>query len=178
MTKRKKIIFFDGDGTLWYPKSTRWSRKPHWIYEGSPKPKEYLRLLIVTPGILKILKQLKKDGLLLIALSTHPHPKKEADWHLQQKIHHFKLDVLFDYIYTARPRPEGKGLIMKKVLRKMKIPKSQAVLIGDNYVYDYLSAKKVGVECVLLHTPYLEIPKGRTAKKLIKSWEELVATIE
>ena len=29
----KKIIFFDGDGTLWYPKETKHKRNPVWIYK-------------------------------------------------------------------------------------------------------------------------------------------------
>ena len=29
---KKKIVFFDGDGTLWYPKDTRHTEPPHWIY--------------------------------------------------------------------------------------------------------------------------------------------------
>lgn len=32
IASNKKIIFFDGDGTLWYPKKTKWTKKPHLIY--------------------------------------------------------------------------------------------------------------------------------------------------
>lgn len=32
MNELKKTVFFDGDGTLWYPKTTRRTRKPWWIY--------------------------------------------------------------------------------------------------------------------------------------------------
>ena len=28
----KKIIFFDADGTLWYPKSTKYRKHPVWIW--------------------------------------------------------------------------------------------------------------------------------------------------
>ena len=28
----KTIIFFDGDGTIWYPKNTKRKVAPHWIY--------------------------------------------------------------------------------------------------------------------------------------------------
>ena len=28
----KKIIFFDGDGTLWYPKKTKYKEHPVWLY--------------------------------------------------------------------------------------------------------------------------------------------------
>jgi hypothetical protein len=34
----KLIIFFDGDGTIWYPKATKRKVKPHWIYS-DPKKK-------------------------------------------------------------------------------------------------------------------------------------------
>ena len=28
----KKVVFFDGDGTLWYPKTTKRTAAPHWVY--------------------------------------------------------------------------------------------------------------------------------------------------
>ena len=169
----KKIIFFDGDGTLWYPRSTKWQKRPNWIYADSSKPKDYLRHLILTPGVFTTLNLLKRQGIILVALSTHPHKRLDADIHMNHKIKHLKLDKIFDFIYTARPFPWGKGKIIESVLRKTKIAKSKAVLVGDSYVYDYLSARKVGVDCILVKTPYLSIPKGRRVKKTIKGLKDL-----
>lgn len=171
----KQIIFFDGDGTLWYPKKTKWTKKPHLIYMHlDMKPKDYLKHLVLTPRIIKVLRHFKKQRVILAVLSTHPHKKLEADLHLGNKVKHFGLDKIFDHIYSARPFPWGKGKVIEGVLKKLRIPRSHALLIGDSYLYDYLSARKVGVDCVLLKTPYLQIPRGRKVQYLVKKWEELI----
>jgi FMN phosphatase YigB (HAD superfamily) len=161
---KKEIVFFDGDGTLWYPKSTKWKMKPHWIYKEHPKFEKYIPHLKATPSIIATLKKLKSHGKTLIALSTHPHPRLEADIHMNAKMEYLKLNKLFDAIYTARPYPWGKGKVMVSVLKKLDIPKSRAILIGDSYIYDYVSAKVVGIECMLLNTPYLEIPDSKASR--------------
>ena len=172
--KNKTIIFFDGDGTLWYPRRTKWTKKPNWIYREGQKPKDYLKHLVLTPSIGGVLKKLKQRGILLVALSIHPHKRIEADFHMNNKVKHLKLDALFDFIYTARPYPWGKGKVIASVLKKKKIPKSRALLVGDSYVYDYLSAKKVGVECLLLRTAYLTVPPEEKSIKTIKNLKELL----
>ena len=175
LVSNKRIIFFDGDGTLWYPKKTKWTIKPHLIYTHlNMKPGDYLKHLVLTPQILKTIKSLRKRGILLIVLSTHPHKRLEADMHLNNKIKHFGLDKIFDHIYSARPFPWGKGKVMESVLRKLRMPKSQTLLVGDSYIYDYLSARKVGIDCILLKTPYLQIPKGRKVPHMVKKWKELI----
>ena len=90
--KQKEIIFFDGDGTLWYPKSTKRTISPHWIYSDVDIGKRYLDHMVLTPSALAILKKLKRTGVLLIVLSTHPHLQKEADGLLARKVRHFKLE--------------------------------------------------------------------------------------
>ncbi len=173
----KKIIFFDGDGTLWYPKSTKRNIKPHWIYDDLPKSRDYLKHLILTPHVFNTLKKLKQRGMILVAISTHPHARLEADMHMGHKIKHFKLDTLFDHVYTARPFPWGKGKVIESFLKKTKIPKSKAVLVGDSYRWDYLSAKKVGVDCILVHTPYLSIPKEKKIGQTIKTLKDLSSVL-
>ncbi|OGF83006.1 hypothetical protein A3B18_02280 [Candidatus Giovannonibacteria bacterium RIFCSPLOWO2_01_FULL_46_13] len=169
-----KIIFFDGDGTLWYPKSTKWSKKPFWVYDASDKPKDYLKHLILTPQMMQTLHSLKKRGIILAALSTHPHRRLEADFHMGHKIRHLKLDTIFDHVYTARPYPWGKGKVMQSILKRLKIPKSQALLVGDSYVFDYLSARRVGIECILIQTSYLNIPNGRKVRRKIRNIKMLL----
>jgi FMN phosphatase YigB (HAD superfamily) len=83
---------------------------------------------------------------------------------MNAKMEYLKLNKLFDAIYTARPYPWGKGKVMVSVLKKLDIPKSRAILIGDSYIYDYVSAKVVGIECMLLNTPYLEIPDSKASR--------------
>jgi FMN phosphatase YigB (HAD superfamily) len=128
---------------------------------------------VLTPFMMKTLQLLKKRGVILIALSTHPHQRLEADIHRGRKIRHLRLDEIFDFIYTARPFPWGKGKVMERVLKKLKIPKIRALLIGDSYVYDYLSARKVGIDCFLIKTPYLDIPKGRKVTHIINGFGKL-----
>ena len=172
--KNKKIIFFDGDGTIWYPKSTKRKKAPHWIYSDK-KVNNHLGHLILTPAALASLKKLKKLGIALVLLSTHPHPPKEADIILKEKVKHFKLEGLFDDFYTSRDNPEGKGEVILKVLRKKHIPKSHALMVGDSYRFDYLSAKKVGVDALLIKSEYMKHPpRGRKIEKTISELKDMV----
>jgi len=56
----KKIIFFDGDGTLWYPRETKYTKAAHWIYDLPGDYKEHVSYLMLIPGVLSTLKKLKK----------------------------------------------------------------------------------------------------------------------
>ena len=94
---------------------------------------------------------------ILVALSTHPHKRAEADRHMASKIDHLQLKSVFDFVYTARPYPWGKGKVIESVLKKRKIKKTHALLVGDSYVYDYQSAKMVRVECILIRTESVKI---------------------
>ena len=85
---KKKIIFFDGDGTLWYPKKTKYAKHPVWLYRDK-RFKNHVNHLVMIPSVLSTLKKLKKEGIILIVLSTHPHPPKEADAIINHKIKHF-----------------------------------------------------------------------------------------
>jgi HAD superfamily phosphatase (TIGR01681 family) len=173
MINKKKIIFFDGDGTLWYPKSTKRTQKPQWIYDKFPDAEGYLPHLTLTPHVVRVLKNLKSRGLLLVVLSTNPHTVKEADRRMAEKVSHFKLSHFFDVVLTARNKPVGKGQAMMRCLRKMHIPKSQAILIGDSYVFDYLSAKSAGIDCLLIKTKYTN-PKGLKVKTTVSHLKELL----
>ena len=171
----KKIIFFDGDGTLWYPKSTKRKKAPHWIYSDKKIGDDHLGHLVLTPGALISLKKLKELRIALVLLSTHPHPRKEADAILKRKVEHFKLWALFDDIYTSRDNPEGKGEVILKILRKRRIPKSQALMVGDSYRFDYLSAKKIGVDALLIKSEYMKHPpRGRKIEKTIGGLKDVV----
>ena len=174
--KTKKIIFFDGDGTIWYPKNTKRKIAPHWIYSDKKIGDKYLEHLILTPSTLATLKKLKKLDIILILLSTHPHPPKEADMLLKGKVRHFKLERLFDEFYSSMDYPEGKGELIVNILKKKHIPKSKALMIGDSYRYDYLSAKKVGVDVFLIKSEYMA-SKGKRVKKVIKQLKDIVEVL-
>ncbi len=171
--KQKKIIFFDGDGTIWYPKKTKRSVAPHWIYKDATIGKDFLDHLILIPLVLKTLKELKKRGFIIVLISTHPHSPKVARALLREKITYFKLEKFFDEFHAARDYPEGKGEIILEVLRKRNIFKSQALMVGDSYAYDYWSAKQVGVDCLLIKSEYLK-PEGRRVKRTITRLDDVL----
>ena len=85
------------------------------------------------------------------------------------------MENIFDEFYTSRDYPEGKGELVLKVLKKKHISKSKALMIGDSYRYDYLSAKKVGVDAFLIESKYMKHPpRGRRIQKIIKGLEDIV----
>jgi FMN phosphatase YigB (HAD superfamily) len=167
MKPNKRIVFFDGDGTLWYPKKTKRTRHPVWLY----KDKRYINHanhLIMTPSALSTIKSLKGMGVITVVLSTHPHPPKEADALIRSKIKHFALDQLFDEIHATREYHGSKGEFILRILAKRKIPKSRALMVGDSYRWDYRPARERGIDAVLIESEYEQGKNvaGRTIKKL------------
>lgn len=174
MKIKKKIIFFDGDGTLWYPKKTKYQEKPHWIYSLSKDEAIHHKHLIMTPTTPVTLRKLKKLGVITILLSTHPHPPKEADSIINNKVKHFKLDNLFDEIHATREYHSSKGEFILKILKKRDIPKTKALMVGDHYHWDYKPAKKVGVDALLIESDYMKKDhQGKKIKKTIKKLSDL-----
>ncbi|MEN7982167.1 MAG: HAD hydrolase-like protein [Nanoarchaeota archaeon] len=171
---KKKIIFFDGDGTLWYPKKTKYTKHPVWLYRDK-RFKNHTNHLIIIPSVLSTIRKLKKMGIITIILSTHPQPPKEADVIIQHKIKHFKLKNLFDEVYATKIRQESKGEFILKILKKRKIPKSKALMVGDSYKWDYQSAKKIGVDALLIESEYepLKSKVKKTIKKLSNIFEHI-----
>ena len=165
LLKNKKIVFLDGDGTIWYPEKTKREIKPHWIYKDEKIGEDFLHHLVLIPSVTETLWKLKKAGMVLILVSTHPHSQDVADVLLKNKVVHFQLEELFDEIYTARDYPDGKGEIVDTVLKSRGIAPTQGILVGDSYKYDYLSAKKVGVEAILMNSDYLDT-EGTTVEKI------------
>lgn len=178
---RKKIIFFDGDGTIWYPKTTKRSKLPYWIYGDTNNLEinyQSLRHLILTRTALTTLKNLRRNGVKLILLSTHPHPSKIADIVLGMKLRHLKILEIFDEYCATGGLPEAKGKKIIALLKKYKLPKSKALMVGDSYRYDYLSAKSVRVDAVLLRSKYLKHPpRGPRIKKLINEVGDVLTLI-
>lgn len=171
---KKEILFLDGDGTVWYPKSTKRTKNPHWIYKSYGKT-GYLDDLVVIPGTLAVLRKLKSQGVIIILLSTHPYPKRESIRLLEQKIKYLNLGKYIDEYYPTPDRPEAKGELLIKILNKWSISKNKALMVGDSYLYDFCSAKNVGVEAFLLETNYTFYPKGaRRVSRGIKHLRDIV----
>lgn len=175
----KKLIFFDGDGTIWYPESTKHTIAPHWIYSDKKIGNDYLKHLIIIPAALEILKKLKKLGIKMVLLSTHPHSPKEATKLLKSKVKKFDISNFFDDYHASKDSPDEKGKLMEKILRAKGIPKSNALMVGDSYRYDYLSAQKVGIDALLLKTPYMKHPpRGKKISKTINNIKEVLNYIK
>ena len=171
IVKKKEIIFFDGDGTLWYPKKTKYLEKPHWIYSSEGTLNDHCNQLVLTPTTLFTLKKLKKIGIITVLLSTHPHPLKEATSIINYKIKHFKLNALFDEIHATREFHASKGEFIIKILKQRGIVKSKALMIGDSYRWDYKPARNVGVDALLIESEYMK--NDRQCKRIKKTIKKL-----
>ena len=173
---KKKIIFFDGDGTLWHPKKTKYTKHPVWLYRDK-RFKNHSNHLILTPTALTTLRKLKKMGILTVVLSTSPHSPKEADDIINQKIKHFKLDELFDEVYATPDKGinKSKGRKIVKILKKKKIPKSKALMVGDSYKWDFEPAKQNGIDALLIESEYE--PKRKQVKRTIKKLSDIFTYI-
>ena len=170
----KEIIFFDGDGTLWYPESTKYIEKPHWIYLKSKNVDDHYKYLVMIPTVISTLKKLKKVGILIVLLSTHPHPPKEADSIINHKVKHFKLDELFDEIHATKEYHGSKGEFIVKILKERGISKSKALMVGDHYYWDYEPARNVGVDALLIESEYMKkFIQSRRIKRTIKKLSDI-----
>ncbi len=153
LLKNKKVVSFDGDGTLWYPKETKRSVPPHAVY--ALHPDDYLEHLELTPGATELLAHLSSQENVKIAIiSTHPQDHDEALKILEQKIRHFGLENLIDFFSPAPDVPEGKGPVLQKYITGLGLANNDAVHIGDSIRYDYGAMKIVGIETILLDAPY------------------------
>lgn len=167
----KTIIFFDGDGTLWYPKTTKRTVKPHWVYTDPATAKDPLAHLVLTPTARETLEELRARGKQLVLLSTHPHEPEEAHRLLMQKAEHFQLGSLFDEIHAARPYAASKGEIMRAVLERRGIAKECALMVGDTYDWDFKIARQFGIDAVLIESTYRQ--EHAEAKQVFQAISEL-----
>lgn len=170
----KKIIFFDADGTLWYPIKTKHTIKPHWLYKDK-SIKDYHSHLMLIPGVLSTLKKLKKKGVITVILSTHPHEKEEAYKIISKKVEYFGLEDFFTEVHATREYYESKGEYITEILKKFKIPKTKALMVGDNYLWDYKPVKSVGIDALLVESKYMK--NDKRIKKL-KNFSDLVHFVD
>jgi len=167
MNINKKIIFFDGDGTLWYPIKTKYKKHPVWVYKDR-RIKNHLIHLVLIPSVLSTIRKLKKKGIITVILSTNPSPPKIARMYLNNKVKYFNIENLFDEVYATRPYPESKGEFMLKILKRRKIKKSKALMVGDSYKWDYKPARDAGIDALLIKSKYMhEHEAVRSMKRTI-----------
>lgn len=156
---KKKLIFLDGDGTLWYPSSTKRTKKSHWIYSDPATRDNYLEHMELTPKVKEALLKLNGKGITLVVLSASPHPTEVANRELREKLEFFDILKFFDsYHSSPGDRPDGKGALMLKLIESHKLTKKDALMIGDSFFYDYLAAKDVGVDAYLIENQSSKMP--------------------
>ncbi len=165
----KKIIFFDGDGTLWYPKATKHRKAPHWVYQNRETAKNPNKHLVLIPTVLSTLRKLNAMGTILVLLSTHPHSAKEADRLIKEKVKYFQLEDLFTEVHATREHHGSKGQFILNILKRRGIPKKQALMIGDQYNWDYKPAKENGIDALLIESKYRRLnPNSKRIRRTIK----------
>jgi FMN phosphatase YigB (HAD superfamily) len=174
-TYRKSIVFFDGDGTIWYPSRTKYKQRPDWVYL-DPRtrwnPKKHLEL---TPFAKETLVALKEQGLLLGLLSASPRQPAHANRVLRKKVAHFGLDGLFDEVHATQRYQACKGDYIAKILEQRGIAKQRALMVGDSYDWDYQSARWQGVDALLIKSHYQKAhPKGRQVRRTIARLKDVL----
>lgn len=175
---RKSIVFFDGDGTLWYPKQTKRKEKPHWIYKQKKSLNDYCEQLTLTPTTLSTLKALKKKEVILVLLSTHLHDPDEAQSILQHKVNYFHVENLFDEIHATRNTPTSKGDYITNILQQRNIVKKKALMVGDNYLWDYKPAQDSGIDAILMESDYRkEDPNGKRIRRVIRELKDILSYV-
>jgi phosphoglycolate phosphatase-like HAD superfamily hydrolase len=143
----KKILFFDGDGTLWYPKLTKRTQKPHWIYNDVGTKDNYLPHLELTPGVEATLDALYASQIYLVVISANPYSEDIAVKEIKKRLDYFGLTRYFyKYRSSNGGDPKDKARVMLEVLKDLGLNTEDALMIGDSYVYDYLAAKDVGID--------------------------------
>lgn len=159
MKMKKKIVFLDGDGTLWYPKATKRTQKPHWIYHDPTIKDNYLKHLELTPRTKEALESLKEKGIYLVVLSANPYAEDIAIKEIKERLEYFGLTSLF-YAYRSSEGsdPNGKALIILETLSSLGLDKRDALMVGDSYFYDYLAAKNIGVDAFFIENSVSKMP--------------------
>src|SRR5665213_1336683 len=129
----KKIIFFDADGTLWYPHATKRTSHPVWLYLDEQLKHNYLEHLSLTPQAVETLKSLRENRIITVILSTHPQEAEEAARLLGEKVRHFELTEFFDEVHATAEYPEAKAEKILEVLKRHNLTKDDALMVGDSY---------------------------------------------
>lgn len=153
LKKPKEVIFFDGDGTLWYPRTSLRTRKPHWVYldETVADP---IAEMVATPKAEATLRQLGERGIRRVLMSTSPLEEEEALAHRRAIAEHVGILDLLDDINVAPEVVNGKAQRIAAWLLRHNVAPERALMVGDTYQWDIVAANSVGVEGLLLDSEH------------------------
>jgi HAD superfamily phosphatase (TIGR01681 family) len=156
---KKKLVFFDGDGTLWYPRATKRTQKPHWVYSGPLTKDGYLNHLELTPRVKETLETLKEKGIYLVLISANPRMDEAALLEIKNKLEYFNIITLFhSYHVSDGSNPSGKALVMLRIIRELALNKKDALMVGDSYFYDYKAANDIGIDALFIENTVSKMP--------------------
>lgn len=177
---KKKLIFLDGDGTLWYPSRTKRNQKPHWVYHDPETKDNALEHMEFVPNVKESLLKLKEKGMTLVLISASPYPAEVANKELQEKLEFFGLlDLFHSYCSSPGDRSEGKGELMLEILESLHLTKDGALMVGDSYFYDYLAAKDIGIDAFFIENEYAKMPEEIPADvQIIREVSDLLDILE
>ena len=151
----KKIIFFDATGTLWYPKTTRNNEDPGWVYVNAKTKATVHEHLIMLPTAKTTLKRLNQMGIRCVIVSAVPCPLYKSMVQLEKIIKHFGVDRLLQGYYTVNMVDgSSKIKLIERLLKKLKIKKTEALMVGDGYWPDYKFVRKRGIQALLIDSKY------------------------
>lgn len=177
---KKKIIFLDGDGTIWYPKLTKRTQKPHWIYYDVTTKDNYLEHLELTPDAENTIIELTKRGICLVVISANPYAESIAIDEIKERLSHFNISNYFLSVRSsAGDDPKGKARIILEILNALRFNKEDALMVGDSYYYDYEAAKEIGVDAYWVENTVSKFPEViPEGLKSIKEIHELLEILK
>ncbi len=170
---KKRIVFFDAWGTLWYPKLTKNIADPSWVFRHERTKGNIYKHIELTPGAKQILKRLKAKGIKRVIITWVKH---KSEHKIPQLMAHSGISDLIDE-YHAVNSDDGaiKAKTIEKVLKKLKMKKSEALMVGDFYWHDYKPVRDHGIDTVMFHSEFQNTrwPVTRRIKRKIKHFNEL-----
>ena len=156
---KKKLLFLDGDGTLWYPHATKRTKKACWVYHDETVKDNYLEHLELTPGTKEALELFHENGIYLAVISANPNSEDVAIKEIEERVNHFGLGELIDTCRASDGSDAGgKTSVMLDVINKLGLAKEDALMVGDSYFFDYLAAKEGGVDALFIENEYARMP--------------------
>jgi hydroxymethylpyrimidine pyrophosphatase-like HAD family hydrolase len=151
----KKIIFFDATGTLWYPKTTRNNNDPGWVYRDAKTKATVHEHLIMLPTAKTTLKRLNRMGVRCVIVSAVPYPLYKSKAQLEKTIKHFGVGgLIWEYHTVNMVDGSSKAKLIERLLKKLKIKKNEALMVGDGYWPDYKFVRKRRIQALLMDSKY------------------------
>lgn len=147
----KKIIFFDGDGTLWGPKHKKYHEPWHIYIDEKADP---LSECEPTNKAIEVLAKVGEMGIKRVLLSTSPFEYKKAMQDRTNMVRSMGMFDLLDDIQMSPDYPAGKSEKILELLESYGFSANDALMVGDMYKWDYKPAKDVGVDALLIERKY------------------------